>query len=326
MKKKTYFVLLLGMFFCYGCLESPTGPAGSITWNNALQNSGITSIAINDYDLIAGARGGIVYLSLDNGINWVGIDTLKTVDSIPGANFVLIPSIKLYCNGDIIFAGANNTIKSNIDVSTDGGIKWKDRDTSFHLNVNDFTSSDQTVYAATTKGIYSTTDNGTTWNFVYDGNGNKDESQNVTCIFAKDSYLFASFSDEGFMRSDDNGKSWTQLNNELTNRGVSSLAAIGSNIFASAFQFPGDSSGGIYLSTNDGTSWETVNNGLTNHMVNFIYANGNNLFAGTNEYLFYSNSLGKSWSVLDSSFVNCLTVYGSNALAGTGKGIKRIPF
>ncbi len=75
--------------------------------------------------------------------------------------------------------------------------------------------------------------------------------------------------------STNNGASWTEVNNGLTNTNVFAFAVSGTNLFA------GTLGGGVFLSTNNGTSWTAVNTGLTNTYVRAFAVSGTNLFAGT---------------------------------------------
>jgi hypothetical protein len=56
---------------------------------------------------------------------------------------------------------------------------------------------------------------------------------------------------------------------------ITSLGAVGTNLFAAAFN------SGVFLSTNQGESWMAVNEGLTDLRVQSFAAVGGELFAGT---------------------------------------------
>jgi ligand-binding sensor domain-containing protein len=78
----------------------------------------------------------------------------------------------------------------------------------------------------------------------------------------------------GVFLSTNNGTSWSQVNNGLTNLNINSLAISENNIFAGTY-------GGVFLSNDNGTSWTEVNNGLTNNSIMELAINGTNIFAGT---------------------------------------------
>ena len=108
---------------------------------------------------------------------------------------------------------------------------------------------------------------------------------------------------------------WVQMSNGMgINKTVSSLAALGTNIFAGT----DNSAGGIYLSTNNGTSW--TQNGLTSEDVACLLVSGTNIFAGTDNHgVVLSTNNGVSWSQtsLSTQKVNSLASFGTNLFAGT---------
>ena len=117
--------------------------------------------------------------------------------------------------------------------------------------------------------------------------------------------------------STNNGASWTEVNNGLTNTSVNALAVSGTNIFAGTWL------GGVFLSMNNGASWTEVNNGLTNTWVYALAVSGTNIFAGTDgNGVFLSTNNGTSWTQtgLTNIGVNALAVSGTNIFAGTDGG------
>ena len=143
--------------------------------------------------------------------------------------------------------------------------------------------------------------------------------------------LFAGTLYGGVFLSTNNGTSWKQVNNGLTDTLVTSLAvspngAGGTNLFAGTED-------GVFLSTNNGTSWKQVNTGWTD-TANTGYtavltlavspngAGGTNLFAGTyGSGVFLSTNNGTSWTQFDSGLMNihvcAIAVSGTNLFVGT---------
>jgi len=171
------------------------------------------------------------------------------------------------------------------------------------------------------KGIFLSTDNGTTWSLVNSG-----LSSEVSCFAAIDTNLFAGTYGSGVLRSTNDGITWSPANNSLTNMTVRSLVVIDENLFAQG------SSGyyidSIYLSTNNGESWNRVQPGLPliDPMVFCLIASGENLFAGSSSGIFLSTNSGSSWTLinygLSSSSINCFAVSGNNLFTGTeGNGV-----
>jgi|WetSurMetagenome_2_1015567.scaffolds.fasta_scaffold16044_1 photosystem II stability/assembly factor-like uncharacterized protein len=119
----------------------------------------------------------------------------------------------------------------------------------------------------------------------------------------------------GVYLSTNNGDSWTEVNNGLTNHSVRALAVSGTNLFAATL---GD---GVFRTDTNGASWVKVNNGLMNHYVYALVGQGTNLFAGTNDGVFLSTNYGTNWSrVLLSTDVISFAISGTNLFAGTFEG------
>ncbi|MGA7161450.1 MAG: regulator, partial [Bacteroidota bacterium] len=70
--------------------------------------------------------------------------------------------------------------------------------------------------------------------------------------------LFAGSRTSGVFRSSDDGSSWTPIDSGLNAKGVTSLAASGTNLFAGTA-----SAAGVFRSSNQGVSWIAIDSGLT---------------------------------------------------------------
>jgi len=131
--------------------------------------------------------------------------------------------------------------------------------------------------------------------------------------------LFAGTAGGGVFISQNNGESWTAVNNGLTNLYVEALIASGTNIFAGTW------GSGVFLSTNSGSSWTAVNNGLaSSKYIHCFVFSGTKLFAGTHYFssgggIYFSTNNGTNWtySGLTAHSVKTLAVPGSNLFAGT---------
>lgn len=277
---------------------------------NGPYGGSISSIAVSGDNIIAGTRGGGIYLSSNNGINWNQVNDGLTdwdVNSIAA-------------NGNIVFAvtGGGAWAPGGVYRSTNYGRSWA---LVFFPPINPGVISiaikGNYIYAGTIDGLYRSTDTGLSWSQVYPAgfyrayalavNGNN--------IFAGTYY--------GIFRSTDDGTSWLPINNGLpTNPFVSSFAISGNTIFA------GDYSKGIYLSNDNGLNWSRVNNGLTDTSVYSLAISGNNIFAGTvSGGIFLSTNNGSHWDMVNTGLsvnqcVNSLTTKGNNILAGmSGAGV-----
>ena len=90
-------------------------------------------------------------------------------------------------------------------------------------------------------------------------------------------HIFAGTYVGGIFRSEDNGDSWTAVNNGLTNLYMYALV-----INSSGHIFAGTNYGGAFKSEDNGDSWEEVNTGLMSTNIRALAINSSGyIFAGT---------------------------------------------
>ncbi len=134
----------------------------------------------------------------------------------------------------------------------------------------------------------------------------------VRCFAASGTTLFCGTQGGGVFLSTDSGTTWTPTSIGMTDSNVSSLAVIGSNLFAGT-------DNGVFLSTSGGTSWTRagLQNSAPSYIVQCLAVNGANLFAGTSWGVFRTTNSGTSWaptSMVWSAW--CLAFSGTNLLMG----------
>lgn len=134
--------------------------------------------------------------------------------------------------------------------------------------------------------------------------------------------VFVGTNSAGVYYSPDNGATWSQVNNGLTNTNVKALAFAGSNIFA------GTSAGGIFRSSDNGSNWTEVNSGLSVLFINTFAVSGLNIFAGarysvTGGGVFLSTNNGDNWNYvgLTDYEIYSLVILNGNVFAGTDNGV-----
>ena len=93
-----------------------------------------------------------------------------------------------------------------------------------------------TLYSVNTNEIFASTDSGETWNrFCSRPNGDavglivRDKTQELNSQASFTMYL--ALQDEGVFRSADAGRKWIPLNDGLTGKRISAVAAVGSSVF-----------------------------------------------------------------------------------------------
>jgi hypothetical protein len=187
----------------------------------------------------------------------------------------------------------------NIFLSTVGGVVYRSADglswlsTSSGLPIPDPITSYSIINLGTSvlaaaywvgSAVYRSTNSGASWTEVSGSN-------NITVLSVVNEYVFAGCFDGQILRSDNDGETFTPVNDSDISDIVIAIKNIGSNIFA------GTSEDGVFLSTDNGVNWTAVNTGLTDLQVITLYANETYLFAGTSEGgVFRTANNGALWT------------------------------
>jgi hypothetical protein len=185
-------------------------------------------------------------------------------------------------------ADGENWTRINNDMFT--GFIWT-------LAVND----DGHIFAGTEQGIYRSTDNGNTFALV--GMVGKD----IRTIVADANILYAGAWGHGVFKSLDNGVTWTEKNNGLTNLSVNSMVVdSGSNLYVASF------GAGVFKSNNGGDDWSQLDIGY-DYVWTLGIASTDILYAGTyGDGLYRSGDFGISWGKVESGltayFIYAITV------------------
>ena len=207
--------------------------------------------------------------------------------------------------------------------------QWTQTTLAATNKVRTFLVNGTTVLAGTSStGVWSTTDNGTTWTQINTGLTFLD----VRALTVSGTTLYAGTNGGGIFRSTDSGATWTALNTGLTSGIIYAMAASGSDVYAGTY------GGGIFRLS--GTTWTAVNTGISpSARVYSLMVNGNDLWAGGEliindaHHLFRSSDRGATWtatggantskSAAPSESVYSLAVNGTTLMAATYDGIYR---
>ncbi|HET7153522.1 MAG TPA: hypothetical protein VFJ29_07120, partial [Candidatus Kapabacteria bacterium] len=116
------------------------------------------------------------------------------------------------------------------------------------------------IYAAIyPKGVYRSSDNGTTWKSL--SNGLDTVLINYNRFFrVKDNTLFLQTTGNSFFTSTDNGDSWKLLNYKIDSNRITAIV-----ISDSGYIFAGTRDSGVYLSKDKGKTWKATSFG--NHQI-----------------------------------------------------------
>lgn len=154
------------------------------------------------------------------------------------------------------------------------------------------------VYACTSKGLFQSADNGSSWTNIT-WNAPVIQNEAITCIFSSVNGDLYAGSTRRLYKSIDNGATWLWLNTIPDSLDFTDVNEMNGNIIAS-YKI-GFSTGGVYYSSNAGLTW-TASTGLTNTPKWRLLADGNRLFLGSSSSVFESLDNGQSWSIAGTGF------------------------
>ena len=221
---------------------------GGNTWLDVFNApAGVMSITNNGTDIYAGTYMGGLYVSTNNGGNWSLINsspTNITALAVNGPNIFAGTDASLYYSldagttwstssvnmysvmsvavtGQTIFAGSH---MAGVFLSEDNGSTW-DSKGLLNTDVAALVLNGTTVYTGTDDSIYISNDSGTHWIPLF----NPGSSCHTLAVIGNN--IFAGTIDSGIFLSTNNGISWGQINQGLTDMNIHSLAIYDTTIF-----------------------------------------------------------------------------------------------
>ncbi len=256
------------------------------TWTEGftgLISTSVRAMVSRDDDLYATTISG-TFRSNDGGDSWTYLG--------PGGHSIAI-------NGPHIYIGSSG----HVVCSTDNGVNWEWVPVAPGLFVRAVALHGTDLFAGMDgegAGVYRITYNAPGW-WTITKTTLRDIA--IRSLLVKDANIFAG-TDNGLFLSENNGTSWSQINNGLPDSPVMALAA------GDTFIFAGTRNAGIFRSQDGGASWTPVNTGLTWMEVISFAVSEDTVFAGTwRGGVFLSVNNGNTWRPVNSG----LTDYGSDA-------------
>ena len=244
----------------------------------------------------------------------------------------------------ILFAGTN---EGGIFRSTDGGETWAPASEGLRVYENNMlpvifvlAQKGNTLYAGTNGNIFYSIDSGDSWQPLAHF---QDEIGISGIAFIGDTIYIGRHTEESVFFSNDNGRSWTQIDGGLTGRGGPSLFAIGTTLFAKTQRqlfrlkagedswtkltavsdvsekivsfaisennlYAATADGGLFRSTDMGNSWNSIKPKTMQHFSGELAALGNTLFYigsnSANGRVFRSTDAGNSLMMFNSNLTN----------------------
>ncbi len=280
-------------------------------WQLATNSSFATSFASVNGILFGGKIG--VSKSSDNGTTWSWAG-----DGFPAFNTINT----LYSRGTTMYAGLPS---ASVYISTNNGTNWSQSSTGMgnFRNVNFITGDSLNLYAATTDGLFRSTDNAATWT-AYGITGS-----NVTSLLVKNNLIFACIILDGVRVSTNYGATWSNASTGLTGFvTINCLESKGTTIYC------GTSNGGLFKTTNNGTLWTSSSTGVptNNHTIYSLKTIGNTILFASTYGVYNSTNSGTSWAASNDGIPagtqvnnNDLFVFNNYCFVGANNGIYRRP-
>lgn len=298
---------------------------GLATWSASqyLSSEGVVSISSYEGLLYLGATHGDYYVSDDEGLNWIfkqnpgstsystniwangnrrlmtgrsGVfasDDSGSTWSESNSGIKATYARALYSNGSHVFAG---TFGQGMFRSSNSGNSWQSVNTgladSNSKDIYEILEVEDTIYIATSRGIFSSVNNGDSWTLKLDPGLNQ-----YTRDMAYDNGLFVTAtSGSSIYLSSDMTQTWSQI----------PIDALSQPVFFQEVAMQGDtiaiSSGAdIYVSLDLGENWQKSGS-VSSSQINGLEIYGDKIYMSNYNAVYVSNDFGASWEILNNSF------------------------
>lgn len=208
-----------------------------------------------------------VYRSTDHGETWV-----KT--TVPGqpntTHFVHYNSLLMVVSAGKLF-------------KTSDGITWSEG-TGPDAFVADVSTDGTTIYAATSSGLFKSTDAGASWT----KNNASETNAYMGSVAVNGNTVWASGWDTNpgkLLRSENGGVSWTSLT--VGTKSVKQIAVKGADTYIIV---EGE---GLYKSSNNGVDWQHIHNAFSQ---SYLFVDSNDIFLLDNYRISFSTDGGSTWT------------------------------
>jgi photosystem II stability/assembly factor-like uncharacterized protein len=243
--------------FTTGALYRSTdnGSNWAIVNTNVTNLSGIFSLTVKDNFIFAGTYEDGLLKSTDDGLTW-------TQDNVSGSQFAGV--FRLGVSGSTLVTYLN--VNANYYLTTNNGQNWSTYTIPAAPNITSFYTDGPVIYAASQKGLFSSTNNGFNWTQGVNNGlpANPDGTKRLIAITSLNNKLFVSTNQPvNSVYASTDGNNWTQTNMALSTFSfVSSMEVSGSKIFAGIRAVNNSPDYGVAMTTNEGASWMPVNAGM----------------------------------------------------------------
>ena len=231
-------------------------------------------------------------------------------------------------------------------------ISWSGTQGPYSTTINVFDTAGATIYAGTKAGLYASTNSGGLWSpvpsipgitFDIARNGTNiyvagasgvtfSSDQGVTWVLRDSGLplfplvlalkntgdtLYSCLGGQGFFRSTNGGKYWSQPSSDISNKTINTMIITGTSLIVAE-------GAGILRSVNKGFSWIEPSGVIADQAIHSFVLKDNQIFAGTETGVFRSSDDGLTWQpsgtgMNPNDIVTSLTVSsdGKTIFAGT---------
>jgi photosystem II stability/assembly factor-like uncharacterized protein len=268
----------------------------------------VVAIAINPThpDVVYLATLDAIYKTRDGGARWKAVN--KGMSTYRVLSLMVDPNIPT-----VLYAGTNS---DSVYKSTDGALSWSIANAGMkeHIAiVNSFAvdpSNPRTIYAATTVGVFKTTNGAMMWEDMTAGF----ESTYIVSVVInpQDPNILYAGTSGGVYKSPDGAKNWRPVNHGMIEESrVSSAMALGVNALAINPKLPNilyaGTTNGLYKTIDGGASWTLLQGKLESAFVSNLvvdYQDPHTLYAGTEHGIFKSVNEAQSWIPISQGLTN----------------------
>jgi photosystem II stability/assembly factor-like uncharacterized protein len=214
---------------------------------------------------------------------------------------------------DNLYAG---TESNGAFLSVDSGASWQTIGNELHYEgVLSLHRIDSTLLAGTYYGLYSSRDNGVSWDKIKTG---IPTNRRVYSLIQFDNIILAGTDHAGIYRSTDNAKTWTEVHSGLATGETVNFVIQGGRYIAAIYLE------GLFSSEDSGKTWQPIETDIRPGTIRSLAVHNEIIFSGT---LFSSPDSGKNWFKSNEGItetVNKLISMGPYIFAGTdGSGVFR---
>ncbi|MEJ1237294.1 T9SS type A sorting domain-containing protein [Chryseolinea sp. T2] len=256
-----------------------------------------------------------------------------------GVNIFAATSASLYVSGDggqfwrpislgigdfqprcVTGSGANLYLGANFGgmfSSKDGGKTWAKAGSEITSAVRAVHIFHNRIFAGTSVGVYTSSNNGGSWNLANSGLSN---NNTVWSFTSNENSIFVSTGD-GVYESKNDGTSWTRVGANIS--ATTTVIIKGETLYVSA----GNEVRKSTLNEGGWSDWSIVSNGLpVDVRVTRLFSYGDEILAATTKGVYRADAQASNWTLSsdalpDETSVYAFVVHGGKVLSGTNTGI-----